>query len=119
MSLTRIQSFEGQILSTIEAAGPENVADVARDMIDAGSNILVRLEGSRQAAAFTFALGDRIVGQILGRPAEAPIYLPALPSEMARIQAAVPTHKPTRFWQGYVIGAVAGTLWGFCAGRWL
>lgn len=116
-SLDRIISFEGQLLATIDRAGPENVAAVSRDMIDAGANILCRLEGSREAAAFAFNLSDRMVGNVLGQPTEAPIYLPPIPAAMARPAHREPYGKASTFWQGYLIGVLAGVLLGLVTGR--
>lgn len=121
MSLTRILSFEGQILSTLQVAGSKDVAAVAKDMIDAGSNVLLRLEGARAASGFAFALSDRMVGRVLGEPTEAlkpgsVVYLPDH-VDMPHTLPGKPTGKAASFWQGHLIGVLAGALLGLITGR--
>jgi hypothetical protein len=119
MSLTRIHHFEGQILSTLDAAGTENAVAAARDMVDAGSNVLCRLEGSKSAAAFAFSLSDRMVGRVLGEPTEAPIYLPLFPPEMSRNRKIRAAYAFDGFTRAYLAGTIIGFLLGFVAGRGL
>lgn len=114
MSQTRILSFEGQILSTLEMAGKDEVCNFAKDMADAGCNILARLEGSRAAADFTYALGDRITAPILGAPTNViPFPTPEQPTE----NLARPVVRWSAFLVAYLMGTAWGGILGFLAGR--
>lgn len=117
MSLTRIQSFEEVILSTIRSSGHETVADLARDMMDASANILLRLEGARSAADFTFALEERMVAKVLGQPTNAPIHLPQFPAEIGRASPREPYGTSATFFWGYAAGLLCGAVWGIIAWR--
>ncbi len=122
MSLTNIQKLEASVLRGLgtDYDAPA-LALAAKDMVDAGTNVLCRLEGHRAAAAFAFALSDRMVAGVIGQPTEAPIYLPSLSPEMPRHQEIKPAREATRFWLGHAIGMSIGLLcgaaWGFAAGR--
>lgn len=119
MSLTNIRNIEQRILSKIgEDYDIPAVANGARDMIDAGTNVLCRLEGHRAAAAFAFALSDRMVAGVIGQPTEAPIYLPSISTEMPRAATEMTAHKVLCISRAYLaIGIIIGCVVGFVAGR--
>jgi hypothetical protein len=118
MSLTNIQKLEASVLRGLgtDYDAPA-LALAAKDMIDAGTNVLCRLEGARSAATFAFALSDRMVASVLGQPTEAPIYLPSISPEMPRPDPGKPVGKFPGFAPGYLAGFLMGIVVGFVAGR--
>lgn len=116
MSKSRIMSFEGQLLSTVGMADTVEVAAVARDMVDAGTNILVRLEGSHKAAEFTFALSDRIVGQIRDETLRAN-HSEQVPQEAPQDHPVAPKERRMSFWAIYFIGWICGAAIGISVGK--
>lgn len=107
---------EGNALSSAGHHGPEGAAEFTRLTIDGLMNALVRLEGAESAAAYSFALGDRVAGG-LREPTDwrspiAPVA-PATKAEDAQaetLRVLVLRSIRTFPWHIYVLGLLHGAI---------
>lgn len=117
----RAVSFEGQILQVAGERGADNGIAIAHSMLDGAANALIRLQGTKEAARFAFALSDRIVDQV-----ERPIVTPSLqlaapvqdapPAVVASPASRLPSlisHMPWHMLAAWFCGfAVAAMIFG-------
>lgn len=113
---------EGSILhSCVHHGGKSRAGQVARAVVDGVMNALIRLEGSKEAAAFAFVLADRVAGGVRAPTAQAPLVEAPVPA----IATGGPGEAPHWPWQlsfasrrraGRVAFAVAMLALGYALG---
>jgi hypothetical protein len=107
---------EGQVLSLAGSAGCEHAADYARAAIDGYFNALLRLEGSKEAAGYAFALADRLVARVKAPTEWSPtkqaftIEAPITPKPKRGLARLV-SWRPSFYWTTFG----DGFAWGFFA----